>query len=43
MTPAVLIAKKAKIHFEIHEYQHNPDAQSYGLDAAEKLSVNPDI
>ncbi len=42
MTPAVLIAKKAKIHFEIHEYQHNPDAQSYGLDAAEKLSVNPD-
>lgn len=41
MTPAILLAKKAKIAFNVHEYKHDPKAQSYGLEAAEKLDLNP--
>ena len=41
MTPAILLAKKAKITFNVHEYKHDPKAQSYGLEAAEKLGLNP--
>ena len=41
MTPAIAAAKKAKIKFEIHEYAHDPAAQSYGLEAAEKLGLDP--
>ena len=40
MTPAILLAKKAKIIFNVHEYKHDPKAQSYGLEAAEKLGLN---
>ena len=39
MTPAINTAKKAGIPFEIHEYQHDVAAESYGLEAAEKLGV----
>lgn len=39
MTPAVNIAKKAKINHEIHEYAHDASTESYGLEAAEKLAV----
>lgn len=42
MTPAINALKKAKIHFDIHEYQHNPDAESYGEEAAAALGLNPD-
>lgn len=42
MTPAINQAKKAGIEFRIHEYTHDPDAESYGLEAAEKLEVAPD-
>ncbi|MBR9728479.1 Cys-tRNA(Pro) deacylase [Shewanella intestini] len=41
MTPAIIAAKRSKIAFTIHEYQHDTQAQSYGLEAAEKLGVNP--
>ncbi len=41
MTPAIAAAKKAKITFQIHEYAHDPAALSYGLEAAEKLGVDP--
>lgn len=41
MTPAIDQAKKAGISFRIHEYQHDPAAESYGLEAAEKLGVEP--
>lgn len=41
MTPAIDQAKKAGITFRIHEYQHDPAAESYGLEAAEKLGVEP--
>jgi len=39
MTPAVDKAKKAKISYTLHEYAHDPSAESYGLEAAEKLNV----
>ena len=41
MTPAVVAAQRAKIEFALHEYEHDPDAPSYGLEAAEKLGVEP--
>jgi Cys-tRNA(Pro)/Cys-tRNA(Cys) deacylase len=39
MTPAINAAKKAKIDFVIHEYHHDPAADSYGLEASEKLDI----
>lgn len=42
MTPAVNLVKKKKIRFSIHEYHHDANAQSYGLEAAEKLQLNPE-
>lgn len=41
MTPAINTAKKAKIRHYIHEYAHDPGAESYGIEAATKLQVNP--
>ncbi|WP_243544195.1 Cys-tRNA(Pro) deacylase [Pseudodesulfovibrio tunisiensis] len=42
MTPAIKAAKKAKIQFSIHEYKHDPKAESYGGEAAQKLGVAPE-
>lgn len=39
MTPAINAAKKAKIIFKIHQYSHDPNCDSYGEEAAEKLNV----
>jgi Cys-tRNA(Pro)/Cys-tRNA(Cys) deacylase len=39
LTPAVNSAKKAKIEFNLHQYQHDSGHTSYGLEAAEKLAV----
>ncbi|MGB1091361.1 MAG: Cys-tRNA(Pro) deacylase [Oceanobacter sp.] len=41
MTPAINAAKKAKIAFDILEYQHDPKAASYGEEAAEALGLDP--
>lgn len=43
MTPAINATKKAGIAFSIHEYQHEPGAPSYGLEAAEKLGLAPEL
>jgi Cys-tRNA(Pro)/Cys-tRNA(Cys) deacylase len=40
-TPAVGAAERAGIDFDLHEYAHDPAAESYGLEAAEKLGVDP--
>lgn len=40
MTPAINLAKQHKITHQIHEYEHDASAQSYGLEAAEKLGVD---
>lgn len=41
MTPAINLAKKKKVPHTIHEYQHDPRATSYGLEAAEVLGQDP--
>lgn len=41
MTPAINSAKKAGITFKVHEYQHDPAAESYGEEAAEALGLDP--
>ena len=42
MTPAINVAKKNKIPFSVHEYIHDATSESYGLEAAEKLGVDPE-
>ncbi|MBM9613982.1 Cys-tRNA(Pro) deacylase [Desulfobulbus rhabdoformis] len=41
MTPAIKLAQKKKIPYTIHEYIHDPKVTSYGLEAAEKIGVDP--
>jgi Cys-tRNA(Pro)/Cys-tRNA(Cys) deacylase len=40
-TPATTAARKAGIDHRVHEYDHDPDAASYGLEAAEALGQDP--
>ncbi len=40
-TPAIVAAERAGIAFTVHEYAHDPKAESFGLEAAEKLGVDP--
>lgn len=40
MTPAIKALEKAKASFRVHEYAHDPAAESYGLEASEKLGVD---
>jgi Cys-tRNA(Pro)/Cys-tRNA(Cys) deacylase len=40
-TPAIAAAERAGIRFAVHAYEHDPAADSYGLEAAEKLGVDP--
>lgn len=42
MTPGINVAKKNKVQHQVHEYTHDPSADSYGLEAAEKLGVSPE-
>ena len=41
MTPAINLAKKRKIPHIVHQYQHDPNHTSYGLEAAEVLGQDP--
>jgi Cys-tRNA(Pro)/Cys-tRNA(Cys) deacylase len=41
-TPAIAALEQAGVPFSLHEYEHDPAADSYGLEAAEKLGVDPD-
>lgn len=40
MTPATKLLKANKIDFSIHEYEHDANAKSFGLEAAEKLNLS---
>lgn len=40
-TPAIVALERAGIAHAVHEYPHDPRAASYGLEAAEKLGVEP--
>lgn len=39
MTPACKLLKSKKIDFSIHDYEHDANAKSFGLEAAEKLNL----
>ncbi|MBM3140713.1 MAG: Cys-tRNA(Pro) deacylase [Chloroflexi bacterium] len=41
MTPAVEAARAAGIAFEIVEYEHEPASTTYGIEAAERLGLDP--
>ena len=40
MTPAIKTAEKARIVFTVHDYEHDTNADSYGLEAAAALGVD---
>jgi Cys-tRNA(Pro)/Cys-tRNA(Cys) deacylase len=40
-TPAIAAATRAGIAFTVHEYRHDPRAESYGLEAVGKLGLDP--
>jgi Cys-tRNA(Pro)/Cys-tRNA(Cys) deacylase len=40
-TPATRVARRARVAFAVHEYEHDPRAESYGLEAATALGVDP--
>ena len=40
-TPATVALARAGIAFRLHAYAHDPRAESYGLEAAEALGVDP--
>ena len=40
-TPAIAAAEQAGIRFALHEYEHDPRTESYGLEAAERLGLDP--
>jgi Cys-tRNA(Pro)/Cys-tRNA(Cys) deacylase len=41
-TPATSAAQRAGIRFAIHQYAHDPAAESYGLEAAQALGIAPE-
>jgi Cys-tRNA(Pro)/Cys-tRNA(Cys) deacylase len=40
-TPAIVAVERAGVAFRTHEYAHDPKAESYGVEAAEKLGLDP--
>lgn len=40
MTPAINLAKQCALDYQLHEYIHDSNAASFGLEAAEKLGVD---
>jgi Cys-tRNA(Pro)/Cys-tRNA(Cys) deacylase len=41
-TPATAALERAEIAFTVHPYDHDPRSESYGLEAAEALGVEPE-
>ncbi|MES2819914.1 MAG: Cys-tRNA(Pro) deacylase [Pseudomonadota bacterium] len=41
MTPAIDLLNKARAAHRVHSYSHDPKSASYGLEAAEKLGLEP--
>ena len=42
-TPATVALTRAGVAFTLHEYAHDPRAESYGLEAAEALGLDPGV
>lgn len=43
MTPAIKLLEKQKIRHQVLSYEHDPSAESFGLEAAEKLGLQADL
>jgi Cys-tRNA(Pro)/Cys-tRNA(Cys) deacylase len=43
MTPAIELLKKRNCPFQVLSYQHDSHSSSYGLEAAEKLQLDPKL
>lgn len=41
MTPATKVLDKARVSYQLHRYDHDPQAESYGGEAADKLGLDP--
>jgi Cys-tRNA(Pro)/Cys-tRNA(Cys) deacylase len=41
-TTATIALERAKIPFTLHEYKHDPKAESYGMEASEALGIPPE-
>jgi len=41
-TTATIALERARIAFTVHEYEHDPRHDSYGLEASQALGVTPD-
>ncbi|MFT4198896.1 MAG: Cys-tRNA(Pro) deacylase [Pseudoxanthomonas sp.] len=41
MTPAITLLKREKVPYRLLEYAHDPDATSFGREAAAKLGLDP--
>jgi Cys-tRNA(Pro)/Cys-tRNA(Cys) deacylase len=42
VTPAVVALRNAGVPFTVHEYAHDPRSDSFGLEAAAELGLDPD-
>ena len=40
-TPGIAAAERAGVAHAVHSYEHDPKAESYGLEAAEALGLDP--
>ncbi len=41
MTPATKVLDKSGTAYSLHRYEHDPQAESYGSEAADKLGLDP--
>ncbi len=41
MTPAIKLAKKQGISYQVHQYEHDPANTNFGLEAADALGQDP--
>ena len=41
MTPAIELLNKQNVPYVMHEYDHDSNSQSYGMEAAQKLGLDP--
>jgi len=40
-TPATVVLDRAGVRYSVHAYEHDPSAASYGLEAADRLGLDP--
>ena len=40
-TPALVVLQQSGVDFSVHAYQHDPAAESFGMEAADALGLDP--